>query len=237
MSAEFNAPLLAIASQFVGKYVPFNAITIEPISGIPGVAVTAVMDNGAAAFMGYDPAGRADETLRVIPSSALVKACRGIKTAERVLRIADDPGTSSPTRSGEVMTIRKTATQSVEALVSISSHDAPPLRRVIQAVGERWGQVQELSATQGRYDRGLVERGLSALECQESVAMAAWDGGPLRIQSEDGTRVVLVMPQTARELPPVPAWLGSFATSEPPALAAAELALADAHEQAASAAA
>ena len=44
--------------------------------------------------------------------------------------------------------------------------------------------------------------------------MSAFDGGPMRLQTDRGNVVILVMPQTAEPIPPIPDWLINFAKAD-----------------------
>ena len=45
------------------------------------------------------------------------------------------------------------------------------------------------------------------------VVLSAFDGGPLRIQTDKADVVILVMPQVKEKIPSIPEWLSDYATS------------------------
>lgn len=71
---SFNSSLLAIASDFVGKYSPFQAIQITPAKN--GGVYLASTDCGKIACLAFDPSGDADESALVIPTKDLLKVSR-----------------------------------------------------------------------------------------------------------------------------------------------------------------
>ena len=43
------------------------------------------------------------------------------------------------------------------------------------------------------------------------MILSSFNGGPMRIEEGSGDIVVLVMPQTAEPIPPIPQWLRNYA--------------------------
>jgi len=200
---SFNSALFAIAAEFIGPYAPYQGIAVTPASN--GGVFIASTDHGKIACIAHDRRGSADESVYVLPSAELVKCCKGIKTAERELRI-DGP-------AGFVTTYRKTSSSEVREIpITRSQSEPPPLPRIMQACIDTWGQAPALSATAGRYSSSYIEKAIRALSNREaSIVFSAFDGGPLRIQTEAGDLMILVMPQTAAPVPHLPAWLSDFA--------------------------
>ena len=154
----------------------------------------------------YDPAGTADETIKLLPDPDLIKLCRGIKTADRELRIEGN--------NALVTTFRKSTNEQRETIINKSISDFPPLADAISACLERWGATPSVSTTAGRYESWYVERALKGLSStSDSVVLSAFDGGPLRIQTDKADVVILVMPQVKEKIPSVPEWLSDYATS------------------------
>jgi hypothetical protein len=91
----------------------------------------------------------------------------------------------------------------------------PPLEGAIAACIERWSVTPSVSATAGRYAAPFLVKALKAASaCSDSVALSAFDGGPLRIQCQGLDMLILVMPQTAEPIPTLPDWVCSFANAE-----------------------
>jgi hypothetical protein len=201
MNFRFRSVLLNLASEFTGKYAPWQSIRIAPLAG--GVSVSA-SDRGAATFIGWDPSGLATEEAFLLPGRDLAAGCRGIKTADRDVSIEDDLAV--------VTTYHKAHSVSKEFPVAYSSCPPPPFGDVIAKAISYWGATPELSRTAGRYDLGLLLKALKVLGTEDdSVVLSAWQGGPLRLQREDVQAVIMLMPQEAQPLPGVPAWLEDFA--------------------------
>lgn len=199
---QFNSALLTIAGLFVGQYSPYQAIRIQPHDA--GVLV-ASSDQGRITFLGYDSRGTADETCDLVPDAKLLKACSGIKSAERDVVI---DGTNA-----RVTTYRKTASNEVrEFTILRSSSPFPPIQAAIDACITRWSATPALSATAGRYASTLLSESIKAAAlCSDSIVLSAFDGGPLRIQCDGLDMLILIMPQTAEPIPALPDWVCSFA--------------------------
>ena len=82
---RLNSTLVAIAAEFTGKYAPYQSVEISPAP--KGGVFVASTDRGNIACLAHDPAGKADETIKLLPDPDLIKFCRGIKTADREIRI------------------------------------------------------------------------------------------------------------------------------------------------------
>lgn len=199
---QFNSALLALAGLFVGQYAPYQAIHIRPHAD--GVLVAST-NQGHVSFLGYDRQGTADESCNIIPSDKLLTACTGIKSAERDI-VIDGP-------SARVTTYRKTADNEVkEFQVFYSSMEFPPLEEAIAACISRWSATPTTSATAGRYAAPFLTKAIKAASaCSDSVALSAFDGGPLRIQCQGLDMLILIMPQAAEPVPALPDWVCSFA--------------------------
>lgn len=201
---QCNSALVSIAAEFTGKFAPYQAVEISPAP--KGGVYVASTDKGKIACLAHDPGGQADETARLMPDQELVRLCRGIKTAEREIKVDGS--------NAIVTTFRKTTSERKEIIVSRSISEFPPLAKAVDACVQRWSSSPEVSATAGRYESRYVERALRGLSgLSDSVILSAFDGGPLRIQTEAANIVILVMPQTAEKIPELPQWLNEYAMS------------------------
>lgn len=201
MEFRINSTLLEIAGAFTGKYTPYQAIHIEPAS--QGGVYVASTDRGAIACLGYDPGGTASAPADLLPSSELLRACKGIKAAERDIQISGS--------SAVVTTYRKSGNQAVEFPIHFASTPFPQLDEVLAACADRWGKTPRVTETAGRYDAALLTRALRALDgCSDSLVLSAFDGGPLRLEAEHLSLLILLMPQTAEPLPATPPWASQF---------------------------
>lgn len=199
---QFNSALLALAGAFTGPYAPYQAVHIQPHAN--GVLVAA-SDQGRVSMLGYDRRGQGDETCNLLPGADLLKACAGIKSAERDVRIEDD--------EAAVTTYRKTAGNEVKRFPILrATAPFPPLDRAVSACIQRWGATPAASATAGRYATAYLEKAVkSAGHLCESLVLSGFDGGPLRLHGESLDIMILVMPQTAEPVPPLPQWVQDFA--------------------------
>ena len=201
---QINSALVAIAAEFTGKYAPYQAVEISPAPG--GGAFVSSTDKGKIACLAFDASATVDETVRLLPDPELIKCCRGIKTADRQLYLEGN--------NAVVTTFRKSTNEKREFIVNKSISDFPPLASAVKACVDRWSTQPEVSATAGRYESRYIERALKGLSTtDESVILSAFDGGPLRIQADQGHLVILVMPQTAEKIPFLPQWLKEYAHS------------------------
>ena len=208
---RLNAALFALAAQFTGKYAPFQGVCINPHAS--GGAVIAASDRGAATFIACDPTAALDEEAAFIPADDLVKACRGIKTAQREIQITDT--------SAVVTTFRKTTSEAKELAIHRTQQRLPGLPEVIAQAVSYWSATPELTTTAGRYDIQLLSKAIRAMADEtDSIVVSAFQGGPLRLQREDTGVVVLLMPQTAQPIPPMPSWLVDYASTAADASAA-----------------
>lgn len=201
---QLNSSLVAIAAEFTGKFAPYQAVEIGPAPG--GGAYVSSTDKGKIACLAFDASATIDETIRLLPDPELIKACRGIKTAERQLFIEGN--------NAVVTTFRKSTHEKKEIMVSRSISDFPPLASAVKACIDRWSSQPTVSATAGRYESRYIERALRGLSsADDSIILSAFDGGPLRIQTDTSDVVILVMPQTAEKIPSLPEWLKDYAES------------------------
>jgi len=199
---RLNSALVALAGAFTGTYAPFQAIHLQPHAG--GVLV-ASSDHGRVSALAFDRQGRADESCDLLASSELLRSCSGIKTAERELSLEGD--------TLSVTTYRKKAAHEVKTFpLQRASAPFPPLDQAVAACVRHWGAAPTLSRTAGRYDSAYLEKALKAAgHLCDSLVLSSFDGGPLRLQSDTLELVILVMPQTAAPIPPLPDWLERFA--------------------------
>jgi len=200
---QFNSALLAAVGSFTGKYAPYQAVLIQPHAG--GILL-AGSDEGKVTALAFDRDGRGDETATIIPSTELLKACSGIKTAERGVVIDGN--------TAVVTTYYKTSSSKGKELpVHRSITPFPPIDQAIAACLDRWGAAPSLTETAGRYKVAYLERAIkNAGLLSDSLVLSAFDGGPLRLQGESIELCILVMPQTAEPIPAVPDWLQTFSS-------------------------
>lgn len=199
---RFNSSLLAFCAAFKGAFAPFQAIHVTPAAG--GGVVVLASDGGKVTAIGYDPDGIADETANLLPSRDLLAACKGIKTAERDISIDD--------LRAVVTTFYKIGNETKEFLVLRSQEPYPPIRQALAACFDTWGTAPSHGTTAGRYRISYLEKAIKAAGAlADSLVLSAFDGGPLRLQGENLELMVLVMPQGAEPIPPVPDWAVNFA--------------------------
>lgn len=203
---QCRSALLAIASAFTGPYDPCRSVQFRRASG----GVVAMATDRASAIVIFDPKGHlTGGPLDLVPTDALIKACREIKTASRTLLIEDQAS------AARVVTDYKAHAKGVDVpLGPPPAVPFPDLTAVLDAVLDRWGQTPPVSRTAGRYDLPLLKRLLDALGHDESVVLSAFDGGPLRVQREGLDAVALLMPQQAAPIPPLPSWLQDLSVTE-----------------------
>lgn len=199
---RFNSALLHFCGAFRGPFAPFQSIHVEAAAA--GGVIVLASDGGKVAAIGYDANGVADETANLLPSNELLLACKGIKTAEREVSIDD--------LRAQVTTFYKAGNESKEFLVLRSQEPYPPIRQALAACIDTWGATPSSSATAGRYRASYLEKAIKAAGALcDSLVLSAFDGGPLRLQGENLELMVLVMPQAAEPIPPVPDWAVNFA--------------------------
>jgi hypothetical protein len=216
---QLNAPLIAIAGEFTGKYAPYQAIEITPAKD--GGVFVASTDKGNIACLGFDPGGSGDSSMRLLPTPELLRACRGIKTAERSITLGGDgiPASCPPTsaqapNTAIVTTHRKSTNDRLEIPIQQSSVEFPPLAQTMASVLKKWGINPKISANAGRYDANYMQKAIKSLSSLDtSITFSCFDGGPMRLQTQEGNVVVLVMPQTAEPIPPIPDWLEKYSRS------------------------
>ncbi len=198
---QFNSALLAAVGSFTGAYAPYQSIHIRPHCG--GVLLAA-SDHGKVTAVGFDRQGTADEALSILPSPELLKACAGIKTAERGISIDGD-------RALVTTYYKASSNKGKEIVIQHAITPFPDIDAALAACVERWGATPELSQTAGRYRVAYLERAIKAAGLlADSLVLSAFDGGPLRLQGESIELIILVMPQTAEPIPAFPDWIQEF---------------------------
>lgn len=200
---SLDSALIAIAAEFTGPYAPYQGVALTP--GPTGGVFVAATDQGRIACIAFDPRGRGDESIYLLPSSELLRACKGLKTAEREATLNE--------QTALVTTFRKSAGNEVKEIpITKSQVTPPPLAKIMRHCIDTWGATPSLSETAGRYATEYIERAVKSLSNREkSLVFCGFDGGPMRIQSHTGDVIILVMPQTAEPIPAIPAWLQDFA--------------------------
>jgi hypothetical protein len=213
--------LVALAGRFTSKFAPYQAISIEPGPAGAGVLVAA-SNRGASGFVAFDPKGRYEAgapRLKLLPTPELLSACRGIKTAERSLRL-DGP-------VAVVSTYTKSTTSHKEMPVAYSTLTALSARDIaLSAVASQIEKPGPTHGLFGRFDIALVRDAVRILEEHgEPVLLsigrgsAARDGEdrPLRLFSESLNAMVIIMPMKKKDVPypPPPAWLGEVGAQPP----------------------
>ena len=198
---QFNSALLAAVGAFTGDYAPYQSVHIRPHCG--GILLAA-SDHGKVTAIGFDRRGSGDETTSIIPSSELLKACAGIKTAERGIVIDGD-------RAVVTTYYKASSNKGKELAVHRSLTPFPDIDAALAACVARWGTTPTLSQTAGRYRVAYLERAIKAAGLlADSLVLSAFDGGPLRLQGESIELIILVMPQTAEPIPQLPDWVQVF---------------------------
>lgn len=203
-----NSALIAIASEFTGSYAPYQAVELTPDDR--GGVFLASTDKGNVACLAYDPSGEGDETINLLPNSELVKASRGVKTANRTVFIEGD--------IARVTTHRKSTSETKEVSINRSTVNSPNLAKALKDCLDHWDKLdaESMSATAGRYNLTYIQRAIKGLSTlNASVILSSFNGGPMRIEESSGEIVILVMPQTAEPIPPIPQWLRKFAANTP----------------------
>lgn len=200
---RLNAPLLALTGAFTGPFAPFQAIHLRPAPA--GGVVAMASDCGKVTAFGHDPKGELTAPVSLIAGTDLLAACRGIKGAEREL-VFDGIDTAT------VTTYRKTKSEAKTFKLLVSDEPEPPLRQALAACLTTWGAAPCQGDTAGRYATTYLEKAIRAAGSgADSLLLCAFTGGPLRLQLETLDLLVLLMPQTAEPIPPLPAWAVSFA--------------------------
>lgn len=195
-----NTNVFGLTTEFRGSYAPFQSIHLapHPRGGVLAMATR----HGHSACIALDPNGFADEARTILPSDDLLKAARALKAGNRYITLDQATATVTTQYSG--------SSKSSLHAVTDSSKDFPPLRAVLRECVARWSSTPGTSVTAGRYDSELLLHAIKAAGGSQSLVLSAFDGGPLRLQSETLQAVILVMPQTAEPIPPIPDWLLAY---------------------------
>jgi hypothetical protein len=202
---SLDSALIAVAAEFTGLYAPYQGVALTPCPS--GGVFVAATDHGKVACIAFDPRGQGDEARYLLPSADLLNACKGLKTADREIVIDGE--------TALVTTFRKSTSNEVKEFpVTTSQVAPPPLALIMRHCIATWGATPELSRTAGRYATDYVNKAVKVLGSRDrSLVFSSFDGGPLRIQTDSGRIVVLVMPQKALPIPPLPPWMSEFAGS------------------------
>ena len=205
MTAKFNGALLAVAADFCGKWTPYTGVQIRPNRNGSGVFVAST-DAGRLAFLAFDENGSADEELCLLATSDLLKHTKPLKSASRWIEIEGSIARCSK--------LTKSTTTTVEVPVTYSTVEPPDLVGAMHKVALQWGKDQPHCVDCGNFNGSFLTRAFKAIEVLGgSVTMSHLNGGPLRVESTDHDVIVLVMPETARPIPALPAFLKSFSVS------------------------
>lgn len=203
MAISLNGALIAVAADFCGRYSPYQGVQIRPNPS--GGVFVAATDAGRIAFLGFDPAGKGDEEVVLLPTAELIKNTRPLKSAARWIEIEGNTARCSK--------ILKTTSQVTEIPITRSQSPPADLVGAMKAVSETWGKdVAVVNA--GNFNANFLLRAFKAIEqLGGSITMSHLAGGPLRVESTEGGAIVLVMPESARKVPPLPHYLEAFAHS------------------------
>jgi len=201
---SLDGALVAVASDFCGRYAPYQAITLRPNPDGRGVYVAST-DAGKLAFLAYDHAGHGDEEVILLPTPDLIKHCRPLKSASRGIEIEGDTARCSKST--------KNTTQTSEIPITRSAVPPSDLVGVMKTVATLWGKdIPCVNA--GNFNANYLQKAFRSIESLgSSITMSHLEGGPLRIESTTGCALVMVMPETARPIPELPEYLLKFANS------------------------
>ena len=201
---RIDSSLFFHAADVVGKFAPCQGVELAPHPCGQGVTVTALADSQAMVMIGYDPKGVTDEPATVfLPTSEIKVASKGIKTAERELTIEDGLAT--------VTTYYQSHSVSKSFPIAATNVPFPAVRAVIARAVQYWGSAPAQLGTSGRYDLPLLLSAIKAMaDATHSVVVAPYPDGPLRLQREDLSIVIMLMPQVAVPIPPLPDWLLNY---------------------------
>lgn len=203
MAISLNGALVAVAADFTGKYSPYQSIQIRP--NPRGGVFVASTDAGRIAFLGFDPSGKGDEQVVLLPTADLIKQTRPLKSATRWLELEGNVA-----RCTKLM---KTTSATEEVPITRSTTEPADLIGAMKAVAERWGKDCPV-VNAGNFNANFLLRAFKAIEqLGGSITMSHLDGGPLRVESTTGNAIVLVMPEMARDVPPLPDYLHHFVVS------------------------
>lgn len=204
MTVSLNGALVHVAAEFCGNYSPYQGVQIRPNPSGSGVFVAST-DAGKLAFLAFDGQGKGDEEIVLLPTAELLKNTRPLKSASRWLEIE-----SSQARCSK---LTKNTTQTVEIPITRSVATPPDLVGVMKTVATQWGKDCPC-VDAGNFDASYLQKAFRAIESLgSSVTMSHLNGGPLRVESHDSPVMVMVMPQTAEPIRPLPEFLHQFANS------------------------
>ena len=109
--------------------------------------------------------------------------------------------------------LMKTTSATEEVPITRSTTEPADLIGAMKAVAERWGKDCPV-VNAGNFNANFLLRAFKAIEqLGGSITMSHLDGGPLRVESTTGNAIVLVMPEMARDVPPLPDYLHHFVVS------------------------
>ena len=201
---RLDSALFSHAADVTGKFAPCQGIELASHPSGQGITVTALADSQAMVMIGYDPKGTADEPATVfLPTPEIKAASKGIKSAERELVIQDGVAT--------VTTYYQSHSVGKAFPIATTNVPFPPVRSVIARAVEFWGSSPVQLGTSGRYDLPLLLSAMKSMaDATNSLVISPYPYGPLRLQREDLSIVVMLMPQVAVPIPPLPDWLLSY---------------------------
>lgn len=203
---RIDSSLFSFAADVTGKFAPFQGIELAAHPRGQGVTVTALSDSAAMVVIGYDPKGSTDEPPTVfLPTPEIKAASKGIKTAERELSI--DDGLATVTTYHQSHSVQKTFP------IATTDVPFPAMRATVAKAVEFWGSAPSELTSSGRYDLSLLMSALKPMaDRTNSLVISPYPNGPLRLQREDLSIVVMLMPQKAVPIPPLPDWLLGYAS-------------------------
>lgn len=204
MTVSLNGALVHVAAEFTGNYSPYQAVQIKPNPNGTGVFVAAT-DAGKMAFLAYDSQGKGDEEVILLPTPDLLKETRPLKSASRWLEIEGS--------SARCSKLTKTTTKTTEIPITRSAVTPPDLVGVMNVIATQWGKDCPC-VDAGNFDAGYLQKAFRAIDSLgSSVTMSHLNGGPLRVESLDSPVMVMIMPQSAQPIRPLPEFLHEFANS------------------------
>jgi hypothetical protein len=210
---SFESRLFSIAAQFTSPYHPYQGVCVYPGPGGQGAIVSAT-HQGSTLVLAFDPAGEVEAPANLLPYPELARAAKGLKNGARTLEI------DTETRLAKVITHLKTKAGKV---VELPAPAELPIEGVFLDMRERvagmiryWKEHEDSKVNAGRYDIKLLTTLLDSAESLgESIVLSCLDG-PLRISIDGSDLFLIIGPQTAEPIPPVPAWMARWAASGEP---------------------